>query len=110
MKKDSEDLKSGEYICVTVTDTGCGMDESTLQRAIEPFYSTKGVGKGTGLGLSMVYGLAAQSGGMLRLRSRPGEGTTAELLLPATVRVAGAMKDPSGRDAFAGASAIHSSR
>jgi CheY-like chemotaxis protein len=69
------------------------MDESTLQRAIEPFYSTKGVGKGTGLGLSMAYGLAAQSGGMLRLRSRPGEGTTAELLLPATVRVAGAMKD-----------------
>jgi len=93
VKKDSQDLKSGEYICVTVTDTGCGMDESTLQRAIEPFYSTKGVGKGTGLGLSMAYGLAAQSGGMLRLRSRPGEGTTAELLLPATVRVDGAMKD-----------------
>ena len=92
VKKDSEDLKSGEYIRVAVTDTGCGMDESTLQLAIEPFYSTKGVGKGTGLGLSMVYGLAAQSGGMLRLRSRPGEGTTAELLLPATVGVAGAMK------------------
>ena len=94
LKKDSEDLKSGEYIRVTVTDTGSGMDEATLQRAIEPFYSTKGVGKGTGLGLSMVYGLAAQSGGTLRLRSRPGEGTTAELLLPATVRVAGAVKGP----------------
>jgi signal transduction histidine kinase/ActR/RegA family two-component response regulator len=93
LKKDSEDLKSGEYIRVTLTDTGSGMDEATLQRAIEPFYSTKGVGKGRGLGLSMVYGLAAQSGGTLRLRSRPGEGTTAELLLPATVRVAGAMKD-----------------
>ena len=94
LKKDSEDLKSGEYIRVTVTDTGSGMDEATLQRAIEPFYSTKGVGKGTGLGLSMVYGLAAQSGGTLRLRSRPGEGTTAELLLPATARVAGAVKGP----------------
>ena len=92
-KKDSEDLKSGEYIRVTVTDTGSGMDEATLQRAIEPFYSTKGVGKGTGLGLSMVYGLAAQSGGTLRLRSRPAEGTTAELWLPATVRVA-AVKGP----------------
>ncbi|ADP70764.1 PAS/PAC sensor hybrid histidine kinase [Rhodomicrobium vannielii ATCC 17100] len=93
VQNDSKDLKSGAYIRVAVTDTGYGMDEATLQHAIEPFYSTKGVGKGTGLGLSMVYGLAAQSGGMLRLASRSGEGTTAELLLPSTASVAGAIKD-----------------
>ena len=58
------------------------MDEETLQRATEPFFTTKGVGKGTGLGLSMVHGLAEQSGGRFTLRSRKGEGTTAELWLP----------------------------
>jgi CheY-like chemotaxis protein len=58
------------------------MDEATLARCVEPFFTTKGVGKGTGLGLSMVYGLAEQSGGRLVLRSRKGEGTTAELWLP----------------------------
>jgi CheY-like chemotaxis protein len=59
-----------------------GMDAATLKRAIEPFFSTKGVGKGTGLGLSMVHGLAAQSGGALLLSSKPGVGTQAELWLP----------------------------
>ena len=58
------------------------MDEATLKRAVEPFFSTKGVGKGTGLGLSMIHGLAVQSGGSLRLESAVGRGTTAELLLP----------------------------
>jgi CheY-like chemotaxis protein len=58
------------------------MDEATLARAVEPFFSTKGVGKGTGLGLSMVHGLAAQSGGQLVLWSRPGQGTRAEVWLP----------------------------
>jgi CheY-like chemotaxis protein len=58
------------------------MDEDTLKRAIEPFYSTKGIGKGTGLGLSMVHGLAAQSGGTLILKSTVGDGTTAEIWLP----------------------------
>ncbi|GAA0296725.1 response regulator [Sphingomonas oligophenolica] len=75
-------LAPGGYIALRIADTGTGMDEETLRRAIEPFYSTKGIGKGTGLGLSMVHGLAAQSGGALRLQSAPGEGTTAELLLP----------------------------
>jgi CheY-like chemotaxis protein len=65
-----------------VTDTGTGMDEQTLQKAIEPFFSTKAVGKGTGLGLSMVHGLAKQLGGKLVLTSRPGEGTTATIWLP----------------------------
>lgn len=75
-------LKAGSYICLSVKDTGTGMDESTIQRSIEPFFTTKGPGEGTGLGLSMVHGLAAQSGGMLRLRSTPGTGTTAEIWLP----------------------------
>ena len=64
------------------TEHGEGMDEETLARATEPFFTTKGVGKGTGLGLSMVHGLAAQSGGRLLLRSRKGTGTTAEIWLP----------------------------
>jgi PAS domain S-box-containing protein len=76
------DLAGGAYIRLAVTDTGTGMDEATIQKAIEPFYTTKGLGKGTGLGLSMVHGLAAQSGGALRLRSDPGKGTTAEIWLP----------------------------
>ena len=76
------DLAVGRYVRVAVTDTGVGMDADTVRRAIEPFFSTKGVGKGTGLGLSMVYGFAAQLGGALRLSSVPGAGTTAELWLP----------------------------
>ncbi len=75
-------LKPGSYICLTVTDTGSGMDEVTLRRAMEPFFTTKGLGKGTGLGLSMVHGVAEQSGGWFTLRSQKGEGTTAELWLP----------------------------
>jgi PAS domain S-box-containing protein len=76
-------LALGQYVCLSVTDTGEGMDEPTLTRAMEPFFTTKGVGKGTGLGLSMVHGLAAQSGGRLVLESRKGEGTTAEIWVPA---------------------------
>jgi signal transduction histidine kinase len=75
-------LGAGDYLCVSVADTGCGMDEATLKRAAEPFFTTKGVGKGTGLGLSMVYGLAAQSGGGTRISSRVGSGTTIDLLFP----------------------------
>jgi CheY-like chemotaxis protein len=67
---------------LSVRDTGHGMDEATLTRATEPFFSTKGVGKGTGLGLSMVHGLAEQSGGRLELTSRVGEGVTANLWMP----------------------------
>jgi signal transduction histidine kinase len=77
-------LAPGDYWCLCVSDTGEGMDEQTLKRAIEPFFTTKGIGKGTGLGLSMVLGLAEQCGGTLRLHSRRGAGTTAEVWLPAT--------------------------
>jgi signal transduction histidine kinase len=75
-------IKPGRYGVITVRDSGDGMDSETLSKAIEPFFSTKGVGKGTGLGLSMVFGLAQQSGGALRLESAPSEGTTAKLWLP----------------------------
>jgi len=78
----AHDLEPGRYVLLSVGDTGCGMDEATLARAIEPFFSTKGVGRGTGLGLSMAHGLAAQLGGALRLKSAPGEGTRVELWLP----------------------------
>jgi len=77
-------LAAGRYVALSVSDTGCGMDEETLTHAQEPFFTTKGVGKGTGLGLSMVKGLAEQSGGALLLKSRIGEGTTAEIWLPAS--------------------------
>jgi CheY-like chemotaxis protein len=76
------ELQPGTYVRLSVQDTGEGMDAATLARAVEPFFSTKGIGKGTGLGLSMVHGLAEQSGGLFRLRSRLGEGTCAELWLP----------------------------
>lgn len=79
---DAAGLASGQYIRLLVTDTGAGMDEETLARAMEPFFTTKGVGKGTGLGLSLVHGVAAQSGGRFVLRSRIGEGTTGEIWLP----------------------------
>jgi len=75
-------LAPGSYLRLCVEDTGSGMDEATLRLAIEPFFSTKQLGKGTGLGLSMVHGLAVQLGGVLKLSSRLGLGTSAELWLP----------------------------
>jgi PAS domain S-box-containing protein len=80
-------IKNG--VCVVVSDTGEGMDEETLSKAAEPFFTTKGTGKGTGLGLSMVHGLAHQLGGKLNLRSSKGEGTTAELWIPLTDAMVG---------------------
>ena len=78
----TRDLDAGQYLRLTVSDSGVGMDARTLQKAIEPFFSTKEVGKGTGLGLSMIHGLAQQLKGALRLFSTPGRGTRAELWLP----------------------------
>ncbi|MBD9449041.1 MULTISPECIES: response regulator [unclassified Rhizobium] len=83
-------LSDGRYVRIRVTDDGPGMDEPTLARATEPFFTTKGPGKGTGLGLSMVQGLAAQSGGALELASRPGAGTSVSVWLP----VADTSSDP----------------
>ncbi len=75
-------LIPGQYVRLSVADTGAGMDAHTLERAIEPFFSTKGIGKGTGLGLSMVHGLAAQLGGALTISSELNRGTIVELWLP----------------------------
>ncbi|MBY3223036.1 PAS domain S-box protein [Rhizobium laguerreae] len=75
-------LSPGRYVRIAVIDEGEGMDARTLEQAITPFFTTKGVGKGTGLGLSMVQGLASQSGGRLMMKSSLGEGTTAELWFP----------------------------
>jgi CheY-like chemotaxis protein len=77
-------LRAGRYIRLSVADTGEGMDEPTLARAVEPFFSTKGIGKGTGLGLSMVHGLASQLGGALTISSKLGVGTIIDLWLPVT--------------------------
>jgi signal transduction histidine kinase/CheY-like chemotaxis protein len=86
------DLAPGAYVCITVADTGIGMDETTLAHAVEPFFSTKGIGQGTGLGLSMVHGLASQLGGALTIRSVVGEGTTVELWLPVSHAAASAFE------------------
>jgi len=75
-------LAPGDYVRISIADTGMGMDDVTLAKAAEPFFTTKGPGKGTGLGLSMVQGLAAQSGGLLRICSEPNQGTTVNLWLP----------------------------
>lgn len=75
-------LMPGRYVCLTITDTGEGMDSTTLASAMDPFFTTKGVGKGTGLGLSMVHGFIEQMGGRFILKSEKGKGTCAELWLP----------------------------
>jgi signal transduction histidine kinase/CheY-like chemotaxis protein len=76
------DLGPGSYVRLSVADSGIGMTDDVRRRAIEPFYTTKGIGKGTGLGLSMVHGFVAQLGGALRLHSAPGQGTRVEMWLP----------------------------
>ncbi|MET0877203.1 MAG: PAS domain S-box protein [Tardiphaga sp.] len=76
------EMRSGDYVGLSVTDTGTGMSEGVIQRAFDPFYTTKPLGQGTGLGLSMIYGFAKQSGGQVRIVSKLGSGTTVEIFLP----------------------------
>jgi CheY-like chemotaxis protein len=76
-------LPAGDYVSITVTDTGVGMSPDVLARVFEPFFTTKAIGKGTGLGLSMVHSTMQQMGGDIEIESRPGEGTSVRLLLPA---------------------------
>ena len=96
-------LEPGDYVCLSVADEGEGMDEEVLAKAVDPFFTTKGIGRGTGLGLSMVAGMAEQCGGKLVLQSDRGEGTTVEIWLPVATadRIASEANAPAPRGAFA---------
>jgi CheY-like chemotaxis protein len=85
METASEDLMPGDYVVVSVRDTGVGIPKDILAKVVEPFFTTKPVGKGTGLGLSTVYGFMKQSGGSLRIDSAVGRGTAMELWLPRSI-------------------------
>lgn len=81
------DLEPGDYVAISVSDTGSGMDEATLAKVFDPFFTTKEVGKGTGLGLSMVYGFARQSGGAVKIASQPGKGCQVAIHLPRNLNI-----------------------
>lgn len=91
------DCRSSQYVCLCVKDDGVGMPKAILERATEPFFTTKPTGQGTGLGLSMVYGFAAQSGGAFKISSEVGKGTTVAIYLPRyTGDMPGKTQDESG--------------
>ncbi|MGM9484048.1 ATP-binding protein [Roseateles sp. NT4] len=93
-KEGLQNLAPGDYVLLTVSDDGMGLDPSLVEHAFEPFFTTKGVGQGSGLGLSQVHGFATQAGGTARLASTPGVGTTVSLLLPVANDAQEAQKPP----------------
>jgi len=82
LEDEEKDVAPGDYVVITVTDTGSGIPDSLLTKVFDPFFTTKPVGRGTGLGLSQVYGFARQSGGVAHIRSAEGKGTTVEMYFP----------------------------
>jgi PAS domain S-box-containing protein len=95
------ELPPGDYVVIAVSDTGVGMPRETVERAFQPFYTTKDVGKGTGLGLSMVYGFVKQTGGHVAIDSDPGRGTTVRLYLSRRIVGASDLPPPSAEQASA---------
>jgi PAS domain S-box-containing protein len=95
---DALQIQLGQYVAISVTDTGCGMPQEVIEHVFEPFFTTKAVGAGTGLGLSMVYGFSKQSGGDVTIFSEPQKGTTVNLFLPryeeGTTETAAAKPEP----------------
>ncbi|MDP3660560.1 PAS domain-containing sensor histidine kinase, partial [Phenylobacterium sp.] len=97
-RSEVEGVAAGDYVCVSVHDTGVGMDAETITRAFEPFFTTKEPGKGTGLGLAQVYGFAHQSGGGATVSSAPGQGCTVRLYMPLSQElVAASPQEPTSR-------------
>lgn len=93
------ELPAGDYVALTIADTGTGMPPEVMKRAVEPFFTTKGVGRGTGIGLSMAFGVARQSGGALTIDSEEGRGTSITLILPlAATEPVREVQDDSARD------------
>ena len=99
-------VRPGSYVEFAMTDQGTGMDEATLERIFEPFFSTKGTGKGSGLGLSMVYGIIRQSGGYIAVRSVVGRGTTFVVYLPVTSEAPSSASNPRASRAMGGSETV----